>query len=257
VRLGPAALRGALADEAERALDALLAGPWPEAAVRSAKRHDVVRRVAGEALEAGERDPFEVAVERALASPAFELALRRALSSPEVRAAFVEQGSGFGRDLAESLRAPAAEADARIGTASSRVAGYGGLASRGAALVIDGLIAYLAVLAAGVSVALVAWLAGAARPGWVEGALAGSGGLLLAAVYFTAFWSSTGQTPGMRLFGLRVVAGGATPGVGHSLLRFAGLAVSILTLGLGFLPVLFDRRRRALQDFLAGTEVVR
>jgi hypothetical protein len=32
--------------------------------------------------------------------------------------------------------------------------------------------------------------------------------------------------------------------------------VSILTLGLGFVPALVDRRRRALPDFLAGTVVV-
>ena len=51
-------------------------------------------------------------------------------------------------------------------------------------------------------------------------------------------------------------AAGAAPGVLRSLVRCAGLVVSILTLGLGFLPALVDRRRRALPDFLAGTVVV-
>jgi uncharacterized RDD family membrane protein YckC len=38
--------------------------------------------------------------------------------------------------------------------------------------------------------------------------------------------------------------------------RLLGLIVAILLLFTGFLPVLIDDRRRALQDFLAGTVVV-
>ena len=37
--------------------------------------------------------------------------------------------------------------------------------------------------------------------------------------------------------------------------RFAGLALSMAVLLLGFLPVLVDDRRRALDDFIAGTVV--
>ena len=56
---------------------------------------------------------------------------------------------------------------------------------------------------------------------------------------------------------LRVVDhAGSPPGLGRSLLRLIGLALSILLLFTGFLPVLVDDRRRALQDFLAGTVVV-
>ena len=40
------------------------------------------------------------------------------------------------------------------------------------------------------------------------------------------------------------------------LLRFAGLLLCIVPLFAGFLPVLFDRRRRGLHDMLAGTAVV-
>jgi uncharacterized RDD family membrane protein YckC len=38
--------------------------------------------------------------------------------------------------------------------------------------------------------------------------------------------------------------------------RVLGLALAILFLFMGFLPVLINDRRRALQDFLAGTIVV-
>jgi uncharacterized RDD family membrane protein YckC len=50
--------------------------------------------------------------------------------------------------------------------------------------------------------------------------------------------------------------GGRRPGLGRSLARLVGLALAIVPLFAGFLPVLFDRRRRGLQDLLAGTVVV-
>src|SRR3954463_13786209 len=94
VRLRPAALRGALADEAERVIDGLLAGPLPEAVARSIVRHRVVNRVVAEALEAADPslkggDPVAQAVERVVATPEFKRALQDALSSPEVRRALV------------------------------------------------------------------------------------------------------------------------------------------------------------------------
>ena len=39
-------------------------------------------------------------------------------------------------------------------------------------------------------------------------------------------------------------------------MRFVGLVLAIVPLFAGFLPVLFDARRRGLQDFLAGTTVL-
>jgi uncharacterized RDD family membrane protein YckC len=42
----------------------------------------------------------------------------------------------------------------------------------------------------------------------------------------------------------------------RSLVRFVGLILAIAPVFLGFLPVPFDRRRRALPDYLAGTVVV-
>jgi uncharacterized RDD family membrane protein YckC len=75
--------------------------------------------------------------------------------------------------------------------------------------------------------------------------------------YFVLFWTTTGQTPGMRLMQLRVVtATGAPPRFWRSVLRLIGLGLAIVPLFAGFLPVLVDDRRRALQDFLAGTVVL-
>ena len=41
------------------------------------------------------------------------------------------------------------------------------------------------------------------------------------------------------------------------LLRVLGTWLAIVPIGLGLLPVLVDDRRRALQDFIASTTVVR
>jgi uncharacterized RDD family membrane protein YckC len=50
-------------------------------------------------------------------------------------------------------------------------------------------------------------------------------------------------------------ASGSPPGFWRSALRLVGLAVAIAIAFLGFVPALVDERRRALQDFLAGTTV--
>ena len=62
----------------------------------------------------------------------------------------------------------------------------------------------------------------------------------------------------MRLLGIRVVGpDGGPPRVGRALVRLAGTLLAVAPLGAGFVPVLFDARRRALQDFLARTVVIR
>ena len=67
-----------------------------------------------------------------------------------------------------------------------------------------------------------------------------------------------GLTPGMRVMSLRLATGdGDPPGFARSLLRLLGLLLAIIPMFLGFLPALVDDRRRALQDFMAGTAVVK
>jgi uncharacterized RDD family membrane protein YckC len=62
----------------------------------------------------------------------------------------------------------------------------------------------------------------------------------------------------MRLLRLHVATyDGRLPGFGRSLLRFAGLVLAIVPLFAGLVPVLFDRRRRGLQDVVARTVVRR
>jgi uncharacterized RDD family membrane protein YckC len=49
---------------------------------------------------------------------------------------------------------------------------------------------------------------------------------------------------------------GVRLGLRRALVRTLGLALAIIPCFLGFVPALFDSRRRALPDYLAGTTVV-
>jgi len=134
---------------------------------------------------------------------------------------------------------------------------YAGIATRAVALAIDVALVHAIVLVGAGLLGLVASLVGDLRPGWLVAVLAGIGWALSVAVYFVLFWSVTGQTPGLRAMRLRVVAGeGEPPSVGRSLIRLVGLLVAIVPLFAGFVPVLFDARRRGLHDYLAGTVVL-
>ena len=75
--------------------------------------------------------------------------------------------------------------------------------------------------------------------------------------YLALFTALGGQTPGKRLMGLQVVdASGAEPGILRSALRALLALGSGLMVLMGFLLVLFDRRRQTLHDKLAHTYVI-
>src|SRR5262245_22036995 len=285
VRAAARSGRSALSGEAERAIDAVLAGPLPETVAQSIVEHHVVERVLAEWLEAmaaaprgtsPELERLEQALEQALASPelerrlsdaissrltetladrvvqseAFRRALAGTLESPEVRAALARQTAGFGSDLAASLRGRAGAADDGVEQRIRRAVGrrpraasssaYGGLTARGIAFLVDALLVHVTFLVLAASIALLESLVEAFHSVVLTGSLLGAGFALVVVVYFVLFWSVTGQTPGMRLMGVRVLtASGDPPSVWRSIVRFAALIVAILPLFAGFLPVLF------------------
>jgi uncharacterized RDD family membrane protein YckC len=87
--------------------------------------------------------------------------------------------------------------------------------------------------------------------------------LMLDGGYIVTFTAVMGQTIGKMAVGLRVVhatddeADMEVPNLGVAILRTAAYAASLLPAGLGFVPALFGRDRRALHDRLAETKVIK
>jgi uncharacterized RDD family membrane protein YckC len=134
---------------------------------------------------------------------------------------------------------------------------YAGVATRAVALAIDAALAQLIVFTGGAILALVGSLVADVRLDTLGRVLAATAWVAVVGAYFVLFWSTAGQTPGMRLMSIKVMTQrGVHPGVTRSVVRVIGLGLAILPLFLGFLPVLFDARRRGLQDLLAGTVVL-
>ncbi len=82
--------------------------------------------------------------------------------------------------------------------------------------------------------------------------------LILWAIFYCAYpVAAGGRTFGMAVTGLRVVRpdGSAVSGR-EALVRVLALPLSFLTLGVGFLLILFRRDGRALQDLIGRTAVV-
>lgn len=82
--------------------------------------------------------------------------------------------------------------------------------------------------------------------------------LCMAALYFGAFWTLSGQTPGHRLLRLRVIdPRGRPPRPVWAAVRVLGHGLGLAVGALGWLWVGFDREKRGLADHLARTYVVR
>lgn len=134
---------------------------------------------------------------------------------------------------------------------------FAGVCSRAAGFLIDFAVVHVLFLMGCALVVIGIALVNRRPPQRVADVVAAAGWVAVVAIYTVGFWAGAGQTPGMRL--MRTRLGGVTgepPGVWRSLVRLAGLFIAILFLFVGFLPMLVDDRRRALQDFLAGTVVL-
>jgi uncharacterized RDD family membrane protein YckC len=258
------------APEVAQIVDRALAGPLPEHVAHSLVRHRVVERIAQELAESGQLDDlFRQALEsphtlelvdQAMKSEAMQNVLHRALAGPELRAALASQSSGLAQQVAGGVRHAAAEADRQLffRRAEATTGLFAGVATRGLALLVDALLVTAISLVVGAAAGLVAALVGGIRPHWLAGLLLGGASVVVAVGYFTLFWSTAGQTPGMRLMHVRVIADrpGRQLTFTRALVRTVGLGLAIVPCFLGFLPAVFDPQRRALPDYLARTVVV-
>jgi uncharacterized RDD family membrane protein YckC len=254
--------------EVARVVDRALAGPLPEDLAKSLVRHRVLERVVNELAESGELDrllgealesprTLEL-IDQLLASEAMQRSLERTLAGP-VRAAVQSQSVGLAQEVGAGLRRTAVAVDRK---APPHLADdpprFGGVASRGVALVVDALAVVTISALVGAALGLIASIVGGIKPDWLAGVLLGADGLVVTLAYFVLFWSTVGQTPGMRLMHVRVRSSrpDGELSIVRAFVRTIGLALAIIPLFLGFVPALIDSRRRALPDFLAGTVVV-
>jgi len=256
--------------EVRRMADHALSGPLPEELGRLLVRHKVVERIVHEFAASGELERLldsalaspqsREVIDRVLASDATKQALERVLAGPEVRAALTSQSAGLAEDVMTGARSTATGLDSRLslGARRSPASPFAGVASRGAALVVDAFAIVAGTAVVGGAASLVAAVVGGVRPDWLAQTLLSLATVAIAVGYFVVFWQTAGQTPGMRLMGVRVLStrhDGRVTGW-QALLRTIGLALAIIPCFLGFVPALFDRQRRALPDYLAGTVVV-
>jgi uncharacterized RDD family membrane protein YckC len=101
---------------------------------------------------------------------------------------------------------------------------------------------------------------------WIDLVLATDPALVMGLVLFAAigltyllvFQVVRGRTLGMQVMKMTIIdVYGDAPSPVKCLVRCAGYVASVATLGLGFLWIGFDSEKRGLQDWLAGTYVVR
>jgi uncharacterized RDD family membrane protein YckC len=83
------------------------------------------------------------------------------------------------------------------------------------------------------------------------------GELIWSGFYFGSSWVVWARSPGMTLLGLRIVrSDGSSLDRRQALIRLIAFPLGFLTLGLGFLGIIFGRTHQAIYDRIAGTAVI-
>ena len=82
-------------------------------------------------------------------------------------------------------------------------------------------------------------------------------GILISLGYFTYFFGN-GQTPGMKVMKIKLCGtDGTYPiGYGKGFLRWIGMLISGMVIGIGYLWILIDKDKQGWHDKIAGTYVV-
>ena len=85
------------------------------------------------------------------------------------------------------------------------------------------------------------------------------GVIVVPLAYFPYFWSKSGQTPGMKMMGIKVVRDkdGGPLTMGQAILRLIGYWVSGFVFYLGYIWIFIDKRQRGWFDLIAGTVVIK
>ena len=133
-----------------------------------------------------------------------------------------------------------------------------GLVTRGLAFALDVVIVQVTLTIIG---AVLALIVSAFQDVSIDVSTAGAvaaaiGWVFIFDAYLVAFWSLAGQTPGMRILGIRVTtAEGANLRPRRGVVRLAGMVLAAIPLFLGYLPILTSPKRQGWHDRMAGTVV--
>ena len=249
----------------EGALTRVLSGPVVEQATQDVLRSPAVEQAMVEALDS---ELVDRVWERFLASDEIQRLIERIAEAPELREAIAAQGVGLLEDVAQALREVARRLDDGLERVIWRLLRrpprpesppQAGAVSRVVAFLIDAGILNLVFLATSALIALLVSSLfpdpdGASAPAIVLGT---TFWIAAGALYLGSFWALSGQTPGMRFLDIQLIddEGSHRIGIRRAVRRLAGMALAVLTLGLGFLGILLTSRRRGLPDRFAGTEV--
>ncbi|MDR2638718.1 MAG: RDD family protein [Helicobacteraceae bacterium] len=84
-------------------------------------------------------------------------------------------------------------------------------------------------------------------------------GVSVSLIYTICFWVNKQATPGKMLFGAKIVDAKTLgkPSAGQYIGRYFAYILSYIPLGLGFIWVAFDEKKRGWHDMLAGTLVIK
>ena len=146
-----------------------------------------------------------------------------------------------------------------VTTASTTDQPYAGLVTRAVAFALDVAIVDAILIVIGVVVGLIISAFGEFAPDLSLGevALGIAGWAVAFTAYFVTFWSLTGQTPGMRAFGIKLVpVNGDRIRPLQGLVRVAGMLAAAIPLFAGYFLILVQNRRQGLQDLIARTLVL-
>jgi uncharacterized RDD family membrane protein YckC len=246
----------------ERALARVLEGPVIDEAVRGALDSNAVKKALMETLDS---ELVDEVWRQLLASQQVQQLVERIAEAPEVRAAISAQGAGLLGDIGRQIAKLARDLDDTVERLLRKIffrrrrplpTNRAGAVSRTAALAIDALFVNLFFTVLAGAVTLVATLLGGSGEHVPRFAVAvGSfAWLVVVSTYLVGFWSLAGQTPGMRFLGIRLNERRLP--LRRSIRRLIGLGLSFVTLGIGFLGVVFGEARRDWADRMGHTEVV-
>jgi uncharacterized RDD family membrane protein YckC len=246
----------------ERAMARVLRGPIVEEAVQDALESEAVKRAL---LEAMDSELVDEVWRRLLASDQAQQLVERIAEAPEVRAAISAQGMGLLEDVGRTIGRIARRLDDSFERIARRVflrrprplpTNHAGIVSRALAYLIDGVFVNLGFTALVALVTLVDNVFGGSANGGSSFAIAvgSTAWVAIGSLYLLSFWSLAGQTPGMRFVGIRLSEQRLPPR--RALRRLLGLYLSVLTLGIGFLGIVFRETRRGWEDRFSGADVL-